>query len=123
MAGCGGAAMTVEEVRALAAKHGAEAVFLVAAEAEPLDREALLGRLDPLGEGLEPEDGEAAAQQLDRERLGGLRVPDARAVGRRDHAPLAVDLLQGVAGRPPRHRGVTAADRIYSPMPFFWVGG
>jgi acyl-CoA synthetase (AMP-forming)/AMP-acid ligase II len=22
-----------------------------------------------------------------------------------------------------RHRGVTAADRIYSPMPFFWVGG
>jgi acyl-CoA synthetase (AMP-forming)/AMP-acid ligase II len=22
-----------------------------------------------------------------------------------------------------RHRGVTSADRIYSPMPFFWVGG
>ena len=22
-----------------------------------------------------------------------------------------------------RHRGVTASDRIYSPMPFFWVGG
>ena len=22
-----------------------------------------------------------------------------------------------------RHRGITAADRIYSPMPFFWVGG
>jgi acyl-CoA synthetase (AMP-forming)/AMP-acid ligase II len=22
-----------------------------------------------------------------------------------------------------RHRGVTAADRVYSPMPFFWVGG
>jgi len=51
---------------------------------------------------------------------GGHHVRDDGATQvRRAHPrqPGPPRLISGV------HRGVTSVDRIYSPMPFFWVGG